>query len=63
MKTYQELLELAFKKYPFIPGGYFDGEPIDGNEGRRHAYVDGYLDGARYAVDEIKNGRNEKGGE
>lgn len=49
------MLELAFKKYPFAPGGYFDGELIDGNEGRRHAYVDGYLDGMECTVDEINN--------
>ena len=62
MKT-NKLFDLAYKLYPVSPGGYFCGEMADDNEARRHAYVRGYLDGARCFVDEITKGCDEKGGE
>lgn len=41
MKT-NKLFDLAYKLYPESPGGYFDGEMMDGNSSARHAFVNGY---------------------
>lgn len=63
MLSYNELLELAYKKYPLSSLGFVDGELLDGNSSARRAYVQGFEDGMRYVVDEIKGKHDETGGE
>ena len=55
MIDYKKLREIANQKYPMIPFGCSDGEIIDGNEDARHAYVQGFEDGMRYAEEKLKN--------
>lgn len=55
MIDYKKLREIANQKYPMTPGGYFDGEIIDGNEDARYAYIDGFMDGIKYAVDYLND--------
>lgn len=50
MKT-NKLFDLAYKLYPVSPGGYFDGEMIDGNSNARRAYVRGFEDAVKYLKD------------
>lgn len=47
MKT-NKLFDLAYKLYPEVPGGYFDGEMIDGNSSARWAYIRGFEDAVKY---------------
>lgn len=47
MKT-NKLFDLAYKLYPEVPGGYFDGEMIDGNSNARWAYIRGFEDAVKY---------------
>ena len=47
MKT-NKLFDLAYKLYPVSPGGYFDGEMIDGNANARWAYIQGFEDAVKY---------------
>ena len=54
MIDYKKLCDLADEKYPMTFGGYFDGEITDGNSEARHAYMQGFEDGMKYAVDYIK---------
>lgn len=56
MKTIMELYELAREKYPMKPDCFFEGEIIDGNENERHAYVRGFEDGVKYALENMKEG-------
>jgi hypothetical protein len=58
MIDYKKLREIANQKYPMMSGGYFDGEIIDGNEDARHAYVQGFEDGMRYAMENVKEGKD-----
>ena len=51
-----ELYELAREKYPMKPDCFFEGEIIDGNENERHAYVRGFEDGVKYALENMKEG-------
>ena len=63
MIDYKKLHEIANQKYPMMSGEYFEGEIIDSNEEARHAYIQGFVDGMKYTVDEIKSKHDEKGGE
>ena len=55
MIDYKKLREIANEKYPMMSGGYFDGEIIDSNEDARHAYIQGFEDGLKYAVDYLND--------
>lgn len=48
MTSMRKLFEMAYKKYPEVPGGYFDGEMVDGNSSARHAYIKGFEDAVNY---------------
>lgn len=61
MKT-NKLFDLAYKLYPEVPGGYLDGEMIDGNDNARWAYIRGFEDAVKYLkangldkIDELLN--------
>jgi hypothetical protein len=58
-----EIFEIAYKKYPMLPEGYFGGEVVDSNSDARQAYLQGFMDGMEYAVKETKSKHDEKGGE
>ena len=55
MIDYKKLREIANEKYPMMSGGYFDGEIIDSNEDARHAYIQGFEDGLKYAVNYLND--------
>lgn len=44
----KKLFDLAYEKFPGMPGGYFDGEMIDGNASERQAYIQGFEDAVKY---------------
>jgi hypothetical protein len=44
----KKLFDLAYEKFPEVPGGYFDGEMIDGNTNARWAYIQGFQDAVKY---------------
>ena len=48
MTNMKKLFKLAYEKYPETPGGYFDGEMMDGNSSARHAYIRGFEDAINY---------------
>lgn len=44
----KKLFDLAYEKFPEVPGGYFDGEMIDQNSSARWAYIQGFEDAVKY---------------
>lgn len=48
MMNTKKLFDLAYEKYPESPGGYFDGEMMDGNSSTRYAYIRGFEDAINF---------------
>ena len=55
----KKLFDLAYEKFPEVPGGYFDGEMIDGNANERWAYIKGFEDAVKYLKTNGLNKLNE----